>query len=543
VVWAWLACVPGSQPQDDTSRDTVRDSRGFLSDTSIERVPGAQHPALDPTRIIDIELQMAAADWSQVRDNPWTKEWVHAELTAGDTRIQDIGVRAFGAGSLRAGKPSLKLSFDRHTAGQEWAGLDELKLDNSSQDPGYLNEFVATSALRRAGIPASRTGWARVSVNGVYAGFFVVLESVDDRYVERWFGHQDGPLYSMNAHNWGQGLNPMTDPLTWYEPETSWGGDGQGLAAAAQALATGVDVDAHVDVDGFFRESVARSVMGSLDSFSADGNNFYLFVDDGQVRILPWDFDVDLGGYYTTTALTVNPRSPWTTSPWSYNSHSGTPYTDPVLLYALEQGHDPDALIQELLAGPLAWTQMDQDAQTAAALIRDAVHEDVFGVGASFDVRRHGLRQFLHDRWSGLLGRDAGDCGASTMAPLDPQGTVGWGTLDVDRTPWGPGFIVAGEHACSGVFAHAPSTVSIQVQDGTLQGGAGIQDWHRVCGDGAQFQVIQDGAVLWDSGVVQMLEPAVAWGPLDVHAGVVELVALPVGDYTCDTTAWVDVTQ
>ena len=51
-------------------------------------------------------------------------------------------------------------------------------------------------------------------------------------------------------------------------------------------------------------------------SFSADGNNFYLFVDEGQVRIVPWDCDVDLGVWYLPTALSVDPRQPWLTSPW-----------------------------------------------------------------------------------------------------------------------------------------------------------------------------------------------------------------------------------
>ena len=535
---------------------TLGDDPGEVTGPAADNVadgvlPDSQDPAdavFDPGRVHDLALELAPADWALVRDNPWAKTWVKGSFTWNGERLDDIGVRAFGAGSLIAGKPSLKLSFDRHVADQEWRGLDELKLDNASQDVGFLNEYVATAAMRRAGVPASRSGWARVTVNGAPAGFFVVLESIDDRFLERWFGHDDGALYSMKQHNWGQGLNPMADPLTWFEPETSFGGDGQELAAAATVLATGTfaEVEAAVDVGGFLRESVARSVMGSLDSFSADGNNYYLFADRDQVRIIPWDFDVDLGGYYFDTAMTVDAHHPWTTSPWAYNALTRAPYTDPVLRRALEAGADVDALVAELLAGPFAWPLMDASAATGALVIRDAVHADVLGRGAAFDQRALDLRLFLHSRWSALAGREVAHCpaaaaGVRRTADLAATGTVGWGELLVDRTQWGPGFMVRGAHHCSGLFAHAPSTVRIEVPAGygRLRGAVGLQDWKQRCGNGARFAITQDGVERWASDTLASYAPAVAFA-VDLAPGPVTLTTSSLGEYSCDTAAWLD---
>ncbi len=546
-----LACSTVSDPAH--RREVPEESApSQVYDTQVEQIEGADDPSealFDPTRIHDVYLEMDAQDWLTVRDSPTSKTWARADLRWGEQDLAEIGLRAFGSGSMRAGKPSLKLSFDRFVDGQELAGLDELKLDNSSQDYGYLNELLATSALRRAGVPASRTGWVRLHVNGEPAGFFVLLESVDDRFVERWFGHDQGALYSMNAHNWGQGLNPMDEPLFWYEPETSFGGDGSELKAAAEALrAMDADqIEALIDTEGFFRESVARSVMGSLDSFSADGNNFYLFVDEGQVRVIPWDCDVDLGVWYTSTALAVDPEQPWLTSPWSYNSQSYAAYTDPVLVWNLQQGRDPGALIEELLAGPLDWATLDAEAVAAVELIRDDVHEDVFGVGSSFEVRAHAVRLFLHSRWSALAGRDVADCepvdGALQVADLDPQGSVGWGSLMVDGNDWGPGLMIGGEHHCTGLFAHAPSTVTLQLPEGyaELSGGAGMQDWGRAaCGDGGVFSVWQGETELWRSGAVLEYEPARSFGPLPVSPGELTLRVEANAGYSCDTSAWVD---
>ncbi|MFN7143703.1 MAG: CotH kinase family protein, partial [Myxococcota bacterium] len=546
-----LACVDPSVRPPERDRPAAEDEP---VDTAPETLPDAGPPAdptdalFDPTVVHVVELEMPESDWLDVRDNAAAEAWHAATFRWGDHVLHDVGVRAFGQGSLVAGKPSLKLSFDRHVEGQELLGLDELKLDNSSQDPGYMNEYLATTVMRRFAVPAARTSWARVRVNGEPAGFFVVLESIDDRFVERWFGHDDGVLYGMNSGYWGQGLTPMTDGLAWFEPQTSVASDGADLVALSEVVASGTDAElaAVLDLDGFGRESVARSVMGSMDSFSADGNNYYLYDDHGLWRILPWDFDVDLGGYYFSEALGVDPRAPWLTSPWSYNPHTGADYVDPVLTRNLAMGLDVDALVAELLAGALDWETVDAEAAAAAALIRDDVHADVFGYGASFDRRRHDVRLWLHARLAALAGREVARCdapaGGVALAAMAPGGTVGWGELLVDRTYWGPGFTVAGEHRCTGLFAHAPSTVNVTVPAGVtrLTGAVGLQDWAQTCGDGATFAIVQAGTTLWESGTLLNYTAAEAFD-VAVSPGALTLVASPNAAYSCDTAAWVDV--
>lgn len=552
-----LACTASTPRLADPLPDPRADRDDTVPADAIEDLPGADTPAdptdavFDPTRIATLELTMGGADWAEIRDTPWTEAWHTATFRWDDEEVTEIAVRAFGQGSQIAGKSSLKLSFDRVVDGQEWHGLDELKLDNSSQDVGFLNEFLATAIMRRFGVPAARTGWARVRVNGENAGFFVVLESIDDRFVERWFGHDDGVLYGMNSGYYAQGLNPMADGLTWFEPQTSIDSDGADLVALAETVASGTDEElaAVLDLRGFGRESVARSVMGSMDAFSADGNNYYLYDDGGRWTILPWDFDVDLGGYYFSQALTVDPRAPWATSPWAVNPITGAAYTDPVLTRNLASGLDTDALVAELLAGAMDWETVDAEAKAAAELIRDDVYADVLGYGSAFDQRRADVRMFLHARLSGLTGYDVAPCAipdglpadAVSLADMAPTGTVGWGELLVDRTYWGPGFSVAGEHGCTGVFAHAPSTVTVTIPDGVtrLVGKAGLQDWVQQCGDGAVF-AIRQGTTLWESDTLRNYDAAAAF-EVEVSPGALTLVTTTNADYSCDTAAWVDV--
>ncbi len=518
--------------------------------------PGETDPTdavFDPTVIHDFVLDLAPAEWADVRDNPYAETWHAATFRHGDDVVETVGIRAFGAGSLIPGKPSIKISFDHYVPGQEWLGLEQLKLDNSSQDPGFMNELVGTSILRRAGLPAARTGWARLTVNDEQAGFYVLFEPVDDQFLHRWFGDDSGNLYGTADGHHGQGLNRFANggPLDWYVPQTASATDGSDLVAVTELVASGRDEElvAALDVDEFTRMSVTRSVFGGIDTFSADGNNFYLYNLGGYWSIVAWDLDADLGyPYYFSQALAVDPSAPWLTSPWAYNPVSGAAYTDPVLTRAIAMGVDIDALVDELLAGPGAWSVVDAQVVDAAALIRDDVYDDLLGYGPSFDQRRHDLRLWIHTRLSTLLGRDAAPCAAADAgvyraADLAPTGTVGWGSLLVDATNWGPGFTIAGEHHCTGLFAHAPSDVVLTVPGGVTSFSAmvGLQDWTQRCGDGATFSVVQDDATLWTSPPIVNYDDAVATGTIGVSPGELRLVASPNAEYSCDTAAWVDV--
>lgn len=550
-MWWMLACVQseaGKAPGEflPDSAPTVEQVGG--GDTAPDTEEDPSEALFDPWTIHTIDLVMDAAAWADVRDNPWAENWQQADLRWNDETVAAIGVRAFGAGSMIAGKPSLKLSFDHFVDGQDWRGLEQVKLDNSSQDYGYMNERIGTEILRGMNVPASRTGWVALRVNDEAVGFFVMLEAIDDRFLERWYGDDSGPLYGMISGRWGQGLNPIDDVWTYYELQTSVQSDGAEIVRAAEVVASGTDAELAevIDLDAFLRESVTRSLMGGTDTFSADGNNFYLYVDQGRLTIIPWDLDVEMGAWGVAAGLAVDPSAPWNTSPWSYNPVTGGDYVDPLLLRQITMGADLPAVAAEALEGPLAWAELDETVLATANLIRSSVYDDMLGYDTLFEQRAADLRLFLHARLSALAGGDVADCtpiaGATYAADLSPAGSVGWGDLLIDSTYWGPGFSVNGAHFCRGLFVHAPSTVTITVPAGktTLYGKVGLQDWNQRCGDGATFTITQNGVTLYQSGALGNYSAAEDIGALPVSAGSVTLITSPNSEYSCDTTAWLD---
>ncbi len=513
----------------------------------IEDLPSADSDSADPepvdeadavfdlTAVHRIELTMAPADWLQVRDNPGTEAWYAADFLWDGEPIAGIGIRAFGQGSVVAGKPPLKLDFDHYTDGVEWRGLEQIKLDSSTQDAGFLNEAVGTRVLREMGLPAARTGWADVSVNGEHAGLFIVLESIDDQFVKRWFGEDDQPLYGMGTWMYGQGLNPITwgTVLDWYEPQTSVGGDGSEILAAITATATGSDAEfeAAVDVDAFTRIAVARAAIGAIDSFAADGNNFYLHVQDGRISPIAWDLDADLGyPYYFDNALQMGLEEPWLWSHARNNPMTGAIYSDPVHARAVAAGWDLQGWLDQLLQGPLDWSTVDAQVVGYAEVIHDSACADTYNSCTSFEHRVVDLRFFLHTRLSTLAGGEVAACGASPAWTVEAQ----QGSVSVNATTWGPGLMVGGEHACTGLYAPAPSRLALTVGAGTLSGAAGVQDQNMNPSAGVRFSIEQAGVVLWESGLAPAYTAAAPFS-VPVAAGSVELVAEGSGG-----ASWVD---
>lgn len=72
---------------------------------------------------------------------------------------------------------------------------------------------------------------------------------------------------------------------------------------ALQQLSLGEDVEAYIDVDEVLRYFAANTFLVNLDSYvSSLQHNYYLYEQDGQLTILPWDFNLSFAGFQAGTA-------------------------------------------------------------------------------------------------------------------------------------------------------------------------------------------------------------------------------------------------
>lgn len=82
--------------------------------------------------------------------------------------------------------------------------------------------------------------------------------------------------------------------------------DHQRVIEAIKNLNNGTNLEEYVDVDAVLRYLAAHTIVVNLDSYSGSmGHNYYLYENDGQISVLPWDYNMAFGGFQSGNASSV----------------------------------------------------------------------------------------------------------------------------------------------------------------------------------------------------------------------------------------------
>ena len=82
--------------------------------------------------------------------------------------------------------------------------------------------------------------------------------------------------------------------------------DQQKIITALKNLSTGTELETYFDVDQILRYMAAHTLVVNLDSYSSSmAQNYYIYEKDGQITILPWDYNFSFGGFQSGTASAV----------------------------------------------------------------------------------------------------------------------------------------------------------------------------------------------------------------------------------------------
>lgn len=252
--------------------------------------PGAELFTNGPIPRIQIEVSPAA--YESLRRNP--RQNVTATVKEGGKTYFNVALHLKGAaGSFRPvdSKPGMMLHFGRHTPDQRFHGLLKIMLNNSVQDPSYLNEKVCGYLFRLAGVPSPRTGHALVELNGRLLGLYVLKEDFHDDFLKRHFRPATGNLYDIKPGrdldqeltlDFGNGLPDKADLKAALaacrepNPEARW-----------------EKLQATVDVERFVSMMAIEALASHWDGYSRNRNNFRIYAEPatGRLVFLPNDLD------------------------------------------------------------------------------------------------------------------------------------------------------------------------------------------------------------------------------------------------------------
>lgn len=166
----------------------------------------------DTDEVISIDIRMDSDEWSKMLSNAMSEEYYVCDVVINGLKIKNVAIRPKGNTSLSAiamdpdtDRYSLKLEFDHFVEGQTCYGLDKLILNNNYADATNMKEAVIYDMYQYVGAESSLYNYAKVSVNGEYWGVYLALEGVEESFMLRNFGTQDGELYKPDSMEMGGG--------------------------------------------------------------------------------------------------------------------------------------------------------------------------------------------------------------------------------------------------------------------------------------------------------------------------------------------------
>lgn len=82
--------------------------------------------------------------------------------------------------------------------------------------------------------------------------------------------------------------------------------DFQRVVQALKVLSEGKELETYFDVDQILRYLAAHTIVVNLDSYSSSmAQNYYIYESEGQITILPWDYNLAWGGFQSGNASSV----------------------------------------------------------------------------------------------------------------------------------------------------------------------------------------------------------------------------------------------
>ncbi len=318
----------------------------YLNPSVFASVTGTSEPAyvsaMNKTEIMDFKIIADDNEWADLLENATAEEYIPATVIINGTKIENVGIRPKGNSSLSmvaqddtTDRFSFKIEFDHYITGQTWLGLDKIVVNNMQGDASYLKEYLSYDIMDYAGVEAPLYAFADISVNDEAWGFYLAVETLEDSYAERIYGNDHGKLYkpeSMGMRGEGK-MNEFIDgrqgnmggmasngvSLQYTDDEISSYSaifdnavfdttkkDNERVVNALKKLSNGEDLENTVDAEAVLKYFAAHTVVVNLDSYVSNmGHNYYLYEDNGQLTILPWDYNLAFGGFQSGSASSV----------------------------------------------------------------------------------------------------------------------------------------------------------------------------------------------------------------------------------------------
>lgn len=426
---------------------------------------GYEDKLFDTSSVHKINIVMD--DWDDFISSAESEEYYTCTLEIDGETYKNVAIRGKGNTSLTKvasygnDRYSFKVEFDRYDSSVTYHGLDKLCLNNIIQDNTYMKDYLCYRLMAEMGVASPLCSYVYVSVNGSDWGLYLAVEGVEESFLQRNYGSDYGELYKPDSQSMGggrgngkgfdmddfdpaenagdnakpdgkgggrDGMNSSDDTLLKYiddDPDSYSNifdnaktdiskSDKKRLIAALKAL-SGDEPEQAVDVDAVIRYFVVHNFVLNFDSYTGSMiHNYYLYEDDGQMQMIPWDYNLAFGAFQSAGGATSLVNYPID------DPVSGGDTSDRPMLAWIFQNEEYTELYHKYFA-ELISTVFDsgafaQEFDSVVQMISPYVESDPtkFCTCEEFETGAQTLREFCLKRAESISGQLDGSIGSTS---------------------------------------------------------------------------------------------------------------------------------
>ncbi len=218
------------------------------------------------------KIDIVMDDWDSFIETCENEEYGTCTVVVDGKKHANIAIRAKGNTSLSSVKSSgsqrysFKLEFDHYEDAKSLDGLDKLCLNNLIQDNTMMKDYIAYVLMNDFGADSPLCSFAYITVTGEDWGLYLAVEGIEDSFLSRNYGSEEGDLYKPDSMSFGGGRgNGMDFSMSDFMKDNAEDAETEGTS---ESMKTGgrPDLGGNMpDFGGGFPEGFDTSQM-------ADGN-------------------------------------------------------------------------------------------------------------------------------------------------------------------------------------------------------------------------------------------------------------------------------
>jgi hypothetical protein len=326
-----------------------------------------------------LRIQLDAAAVESLRTEP--RDFVAATVSQNGAVYSQVAIHLKGStGSFRPidDKPAMTLDFSRFHDGQKFHGLRRIHLNNSVEDPAYVNEKLGSEFFAAAGLPAPRVTRALVELNGGRPRLYVLIEGFTEDFLRRHFSAISGDLYEPGT---GHDIDAELDRNSVAAPHDHGRAALKHLLAATHVADPGQrwqQLQATLDTRRFLLFMAGEVILGHRDGYCINRNNYRVYHDlySGKIVFFPHGMDqlfgsADLPWQPIWSGLVAQAVMSTTEGQEGYAATFNLLLTNNYNVVALT--NRVDSLVQELL--PILNHEEFAEIQSAAAVVKERLEK------------------------------------------------------------------------------------------------------------------------------------------------------------------------